>query len=162
MTGAGARPGHGLLRAVVPAWLIAGTLDIAIASTYYPLTAGAHVLRIYQGIASGILGARAFDGGLATAALGLACHYLIALIWTTIFFLAYPRVPFLRKSRPVSAVFYGCFISAAMTFIVLPLSNVGPRPFHLQPFVIATVILIIAIGTPLAILADRHDRAAIH
>ena len=53
---------------------------------------------------------------------------------------------------------YGCVVSAAMPFIVLPLSNVGPRPFHLQPFVIATVILIIAIGTPLAILADRHYR----
>ena len=158
MTGPTAPAGPRLVRAVIRAWLTAGTLDIAIASTWYPLTAGAHVLRIYQGIASGILGARAFDGGIATAALGLACHYLIALIWTTIYFLAYPRVPFLRRRRPVSAMLYGCFVSAAMTFIVLPLSNVGPRPFHIQPFVIATVILVIAIGTPLAILADRHYR----
>ncbi|HEV2292194.1 MAG TPA: hypothetical protein VGR60_10205 [Gemmatimonadales bacterium] len=156
MTGAAGTRGRGLLGALVPAWLIAGTLDIGIASTWYPLTAGAHVLRIYQGIASGILGARAFDGGLATAALGLACHYLIALIWTAIYFLAYPRLPLLRRGRSASAVLYGCFVSAAMTFIVLPLSNVGPRPFRLQPFVIATVILIIAIGTPLAILADHH------
>lgn len=158
MTGATAPVGPRLIRAVIRAWLTAGTLDIGIASTWYPLTVGAHVIRIYQGIASGILGARAFDGGLATAALGLACHYLIALIWTTIYFVAYPRLPLLRRSRTASAVLYGCFVSAAMTFIVLPLSNVGPRPFHLQPFVIATVILIIAIGTPLAIIADRHYR----
>ena len=147
-----------LRRALIPAWLIAGTLDITIASTWYPLTTGARVLRIYQGIASGILGARAFDGGLATAALGLACHYLIALIWTTVYFLAYPRLSLLRRSRGASAVVYGCFVSAAMTFVVLPLSNVGPRAFHLQGFIVATAILIIAIGAPLAVLADRHFR----
>lgn len=151
-----ARPGpSALIGAIVRAGLIAGTIDIGIASTWYPLTAGAHVLRIYQGIASGLLGARAFTGGITTAVLGLVCHYGIALIWTTLFFVAYPRLPVLARSRWLTAVGYGIFVSAAMTFVVLPLSNVTPRPVHAGSFAVATVILIIAIGAPLSVLAAR-------
>lgn len=149
------RPTGGLIGAIARAWLIAGTLDIGIASTWYPLTAGARVLRIYQGIASGLLGPRAFDGGVATAALGLLCHYAIALIWTTLFFLAYPRFPILARNRWATAVGYGIFVSTAMTFVVVPLSNVTPRPVHAESFAVATVILVIAIGTPLSLLAAR-------
>jgi hypothetical protein len=51
---------------VLFAWLVAGTLDITATVTYYPLTAGVRAERILQGIASGPLGTRAFDGGAGT------------------------------------------------------------------------------------------------
>ncbi len=151
-----------LARAVVRAWLLAGTLDIVVACVYYPLTARVTVIGILQGIASGLVGARAFDGGLPTAALGLACHYFIALLWTAFFFFMYPRLRVLSASRAATAVLYGVFVSVVMRFVVLPLSNVASRPFHLGFFVIATVILVFTIGTPLTLVAHRFEAARRH
>lgn len=141
---------------MLTAWLVAGTADIVIACIYYPLTAGISVTRLLQGIAAGLLGARAFAGGSATAALGLACHYGIALIWTVLFFLVYPRLGFLSRSRLLTAALYGAFVSAVMSFVVLPLSRVAPRAFHLGFFTVATVILICSIGLPLSLVAGRY------
>lgn len=145
-----------LRTAVITGWLVAGTVDIVVAVVYYPLTAAVTPLGILQGIASGVLGPRAFTGGVATAALGLACHYLIALIWTGWFFLVYPRIPFLSRNRLLTAVLYGTFVSVVMRFVVLPLSRVAQRPFDLQFFVIATVILVFSIGLPLSVVAGRY------
>jgi hypothetical protein len=145
-----------LRAAVLTGWLIAGTADIVAATVYYPLTAPVTALRILQGIAAGVLGRAAFTGGFATAALGLACHYVIALIWTVVFFAVYPRIALLARSRVVTAVLYGTFVSAAMSFVVLPLSRVAPRPFNAKAFAIATVILVFSIGTPLVIVASRY------
>lgn len=150
------RRNQGMARAILVAWLVAGTADIGVACTYYPLTAGAHPLRILQGIAAGLLGARAFDGGLATAALGLLCHYLIALIWTVIYFAIAVRVAFLARHRVLAGVGYGVFVSVVMTFVVLPSSRVAHRPFNASFFAVATVILICAIGLPLSFLAARY------
>lgn len=153
-----ARPGR-LIPSIVAAWVIAGTIDIVVALAYYRLTAGVASLAILHGIASGVLGPPAFQGGAATAAFGLACHYTIALIWTLFFFAIYPRVPLLWRSRLLTAVLYGTFVSAVMTFVVLPLSNVRHRPFSLRAFVVATVILMVSIGLPLAIVAGRYYAA---
>lgn len=149
-------------RVTVRAWLLAGTIDIVVACVYYPLTAHVTVIGILQGIASGLLGARAFDGGLTTAVLGLACHYLIAFIWTAIFFFVYPRIRVLSMNWFATAVLYGVFVSAVMRFVVLPLSDVASRPFDLRAFVIATVILILSIGTPLTLVAGRFYAPRFH
>lgn len=143
-------------RTVILAWLVAGTADIVVAVTYYPLTGSATPIGILHGIASGLLGAASFGGGYATAALGLACHYAIALVWTLVFFYMDPRVPLLARSVPLTAVLYGTLVSAIMTFVVLPLSRVGPRPFHVPAFTVATVILWFTIGLPLALFARRN------
>lgn len=145
-----------LIRAIVTAWLIAGTIDIGIAVTYYPLTAGVTPVGILQGIASGLLGPSALHGGAATAALGLACHYTIALIWTLFFFLVYPRLRMGSWNRALTAVLYGTFVSLVMRFVVLPLSDVRHRPFDLRFFIIATVILMFSIGLPLSIVGGRY------
>ncbi|MDE3053932.1 MAG: hypothetical protein KGN74_04985 [Gemmatimonadota bacterium] len=144
------------LSIVIVAWLVAGTADILVAVTYYPLTAAVTPVGILRGIASGLLGAAAFSGGYATAALGLVCHYAIALIWTLVFFYIYPRLAFLARSVPLTAVLYGTFVSLVMTFVVLPLSRVGPRAFHASAFAVATVILWFTIGLPLALFARRR------
>jgi len=146
----------GLFRAIVAAWAVAGTLDIGIALTYYPITAGAEPLGILRGIASGLVGDAATQGGLFWAGLGLLCHYLIALIWTLCFFLIYPRIPSLRRSRVLTAVLFGTLVSVVMTFVVLPLSQVRQRPFDVHSFAVATAILWVAIGLPLTIAAGRY------
>ena len=63
--------------AVLWAGFACGVLDITAALVVYGYF-GAKPVRLLQGIASGLLGPKAFDGGLATALLGLLCHFIIA------------------------------------------------------------------------------------
>ncbi len=147
---------RGPLRTIVTAWLLAGTLDITIASIYFPLAGKFRLILLYQGIASGVLGARAFAGGMPTAVLGLALHYLIALIWTVFFFFVYPKMKFLSMNRTVTAVGYAVFVSSVMTFVVLPLSNVHHYPVKAEPFLISTAILMFTIGLPITTVVRKH------
>ncbi len=62
---------------IASAGLIAGILDIASACVIAEIK-GTGSIRVLQGIASGLLGQRSFEGGMATAGLGLAIHFLIA------------------------------------------------------------------------------------
>lgn len=150
---------HRPLKAVLTAWLVAGTLDIAAALIYYPMASGVRVETLLQGIASGVLGDRAFAGGIATAALGLSLHYLIALGWTVVFLLLFRRL-----RRPFTNLFYagmayGILVWFVMNMIVLPLSRVRQRPFDFSQALIAAVILMFCIGLPIATIVGTYHRA---
>src|ERR1051326_719296 len=62
--------------------------------------------RIFQAVASGLLGPKSFQGGGKTAALGLFLHFLIAFIWAVIYYLASRQIAFLTES-PVLAGLLG-------------------------------------------------------
>lgn len=143
---------------VLIAWLLAGTLDITAAILYYVGPSPAGSARLLQGIASGVLGARAFDGGAATALLGLALHYLIALIWALILFGAFRIVGVLRRHLVVTGVVYGFIVWCVMNLIVLPLSNVRHTPFEPQAAGIAAIILVLCVGLPMSLVIGRHLR----
>lgn len=147
---------RGPVRTIVTAWLLAGTLDITVASIYFPLAGKFRLMLLYQGIASGVLGARAFAGGMQTAILGLALHYLIALIWTAFFFFVYPKLKILSINRTATAVAYAVFVSIVMSFVVLPLSNVHHFPVRAEPFLISTVILMFTIGLPITTIVRKY------
>jgi hypothetical protein len=143
-------------RTIVTAWLLAGTLDIIVASVYFPLAGKFRLILLYQGIASGVLGAGAFAGGMLTAILGLSLHYLIAFIWTVFFFFVYPRMKFLSRNRIATAIGYAVFVSCVMTFAILPLSNVHHYPVRVGPFLISTVILMFTIGLPITTITRKY------
>jgi hypothetical protein len=143
---------------VLIAWLLAGTLDITAAVLYYVGPSSSRAARLLQGIASGLLGARAFDGGAATALLGLALHYLIALIWTLTFFVAFRRIGALRRHLVLIGVVYGIIVWLVMNLVVLPLSNASRAPFQPRAAVIAAIILILCIGLPISLVMGRHLR----
>src|SRR6266571_7778290 len=70
--------------AVLWAGFACGVLDITAALIVYGYF-GAKPVPLLQGIASGLLGPEAFQGGLATALLGLLCHFVIAFGAATVF-----------------------------------------------------------------------------
>ena len=147
---------RGATRTIVGAWLIAGTLDITAASIYYPIRYDLSLEVLYQNIASGVFGARAFAGGTLMSALGLAFHYIIALIWTVIFYAAYPRIGILQKNRFAAGMAYGILVWAVMNLVVLPLSNVNRSPLQFIPSLIAALILMFCIGLPLSMIIGKH------
>jgi uncharacterized membrane protein len=141
---------------ILRAGLLAGTLDITAALVIYAHS-GAQRIRLLQGIASGLLGKAAFQGGLSTAALGLLCHFVIAMSWAAIYFAVSRRVRFLVEHAVVSGVLYGVIIYFIMNHVVVPISAIGPRPFVLSHALLAAGILIPCVGLPIALVVRRFS-----
>src|SRR5205809_1921136 len=93
-------------RAIASAGLIAGILDITSAFVIAGIK-GTGSIRMLQGIASGLLGARSFEGGLRTAGLGLAIHFFIALTAATLFYLISRNFSFLTEHAIFAGLLYG-------------------------------------------------------
>jgi uncharacterized membrane protein YagU involved in acid resistance len=87
---------------------------------------------------------------------GLFFHYLVAFGFTVLFFVIYPKLKHFLKYNVLIGALYGLVIWIVMNLLVLPLTNVPVLPFTINSAVIAAVILIIAIGIPLAYLAKRY------
>ncbi|MBX7125534.1 MAG: DUF1440 domain-containing protein [Cyclobacteriaceae bacterium] len=144
-----------LLRAILQAWLIVGTLDIN-AAVFQTLMNGRNPLAMLMFISSGVFGDKAFGGFALYPLLGLLFHYIIALIWTVVFFVLYAQLYERVKLHHVwIGALYGLMVWTIMTRIVLPLSNTPPVPFRINSAMVGAGIIIVAIGIPLGLLAHR-------
>jgi uncharacterized membrane protein YagU involved in acid resistance len=143
--------------AVLCAGLACGVLDITAALVVYGFF-GLKPMRLLQGIASGLLGAPAFQGGLATALLGLLCHFVIAFGAAAVYFAASRAIPFLVQNAVVSGVLYGVAVYFFMSRIVVPLSAAAKRPFSLKMMVVGIVIHIFCVGLPISLSVRRFSR----
>jgi hypothetical protein len=143
-----------LVKVIGAVSLLAGTLDI-LAAVIQTLVLGGSPVKMLQYIASGVFGAESFSGGNSFAVMGLAFHYVIALIWTSIYFLLYPKIKILSKNWVLSGLFWGLFIWGIMNLVVLPLSNVPQSAWNTPRAIIALLILIGAMGLPISYLAYR-------
>ncbi|MBN8789118.1 MAG: hypothetical protein J0I84_18715 [Terrimonas sp.] len=140
-------------------WIIAGTADaLAAIMVYAWILNKTTVLQIFQGIASGIAGKDAFNGGAETAVLGLLLHYFIALCWVMLYFLLYPRFKFLQKNIIASAIIYGLFVWLFMNIIVLPVTFGRPPVLTMNNIFTGSIMLMFAIGLPVSIIADHYFR----
>ena len=120
------------LQAVFWGGLIAGTLDAVDGVIAYG-TQGLNPTQVLQYIASGALGQSAFQGGLATAALGAAFHFGIAWV-AAVFVLASRRFEILTAHAVPAGLVYGAGVYFFMNYLVLPLSAVAATTFHLGLF----------------------------
>jgi hypothetical protein len=143
--------------AVLWAGLACGVLDITAALVVYGYL-GAKPVRLLQGIASGLLGPKAFDGGLATALLGLLCHFVIAFGAATVYFVASRAIRFLTEYAVVSGALYGVAVYFFMNRIVVPLSAAAKRPFSMKMMIIGVVIHIFCVGLPISLSVRRFSR----
>lgn len=149
-----------LLVAISVTGLIAGTLDITAACTQYFIKTGNGPIRVLEYVASGVFGKeQAFSGNSLMAVAGLLFHYTIAFGWTTLFFLLYPKLSFLRGNRVVVIVGYGIFVWAMMNQVVVPLSRVPQGPFNISGAIQAALILIACISLPITTMARRFYSA---
>ena len=111
------------LKPILYAAVLVGVLDITAACINLGVAYGVGPLRVLKGVAGGLLGRSAVEGGFATAALGLAMHFTMALTVTTIFYALSRRLPLHKKLWGVVAV--GLLYGAA----VFAVNNFGTAPF---------------------------------
>lgn len=119
------------LRAILIGGAVGGLGDILFAIGM-AIARGDTAVHLLQIVASGALGQAAFEGGMGTAALGLALHFLLSFGWAALFVLAARAMPGLLRSPLVSAIGYGVLVLLAMRLVVLPLSAF-PFPSGVKP-----------------------------
>jgi hypothetical protein len=142
--------------AIFFAGLLCGVMDITAAFlTWWPK--GVKPSRLLQGIAAGWLGPASFNGGMATSALGLAFHFLIAFTAATVFYVASRYLTFMIHRPIVSGVLYGIAVYLVMYWIVMPLSN-----FHgtktVTSSIVAVITHIVCVGLPISLVIHRFSR----
>lgn len=143
---------------IVKAGLIAGTLDILSAFFYYYIKTQKNPVNILKYITTQVFGKTFFTNESAKAAMGLLIHYVIAFIWTIIFFIIYPHIKFFFKSRILTGLVYGIIIWVIMNLVIVPLGTLPKAPFNLSSAIINMLILIIAVGTPISIIVSKYYR----
>jgi hypothetical protein len=154
--------GRSPLSRVLLAGLVTGVIDglfASIQSFFYDSTPE----RVFQGVASTLLGPSALDGGARTAAIGVLMHFGVALGWSTVFLLLYESLPRLRslvQSRlgPLKvAAIYGPFIWLVMSLVVIPL--LVHRPPVIRPrWWVQLIGHIFFVGWPIVSMIGRRDR----
>ena len=119
MTGAASR----LIRAGLLTAISDGLFSTVLVIFFYGSTA----TRLWQGVASTLLGRGAFDGGTGTALVGLAMHVGVAFGWSAVFLFIVMRAGWVRGllASPYGVVkvaaLYGPFVWLVMSFVVIPL-----------------------------------------
>lgn len=142
------------VQAILAAGLLCGTLD-GISAV---VASGASWMRVFQFIASGLLGSDAFKGGVKAALLGITVHYLIATTATVAYYAASRGLPFLLTKALLFGVLYGVCVHVFMQFVALPLSAIGRRPFNLQSFAVYLGIHMVVVGPTIALTLRRFLR----
>ncbi|WP_266168783.1 hypothetical protein [Dyella subtropica] len=133
--------------------LLVATVDAIFASTFWRLVAGVPASRIVQGIAAGLLGKAAFQGGAGTMGLGAVLHYGMAIAMVFAYYFASRWLPALVRRPWMYGPLYGLVVYAVMNGIVVPLSAAPPSP-HLLGWVISSIFVhMFVVGLPSALAA---------
>jgi hypothetical protein len=146
----------GALRAILTTGVVVGVLDISSAFVIWWQRAVA-LQRGLQGIAAGLLGAKSYEHGMATAGLGLALHFFVAFVVVSIFYLASRRIAFLTEQPVVSGVLYGIGVYIVMYWFVLPMAFSTFR-HRLSNELLAVAIHVCLIGLPTALIVRRYSQ----
>ena len=111
---------------LVRAGLLTGASDGLFSSVLATVFYHSTVTRLFQGVASTLLGQSAFDGGVRTALLGVLMHFGVAFGWSAVFLFLVMRSRWIselvasRNGVPKVAALYGPFIWLVMSLIVIP------------------------------------------
>ena len=154
-----------LLKAILFAGLLAGTLDALFAIADFTIARHANPAIIFWYIASGALKSEpaikdmlTADAGTQTlyAVAGVLFHYFIAYMFVSLLFIIYPAIKKIFKSNVIVAVVYGIFVWVVMNYIVLPVAFTGYAPNYTWKTILSVLYLVIAIGFIGAVAAGKY------
>jgi hypothetical protein len=138
--------------AILVGGLVAGSLDLGAAFLIY----GA---RVPCGIAAGLLGRTAFQGGAGTYALGIFLHFFIAISAAAVYYAASRKLEFLKGHPLVCGLFYGIAVFLVMNLIVLPLSALHSRgPYQLAGLIQGVLVHMFLIGLPISFSVRQFSK----
>lgn len=139
------------LRAILLGGLVVGVCD-ATAATTNAAFLGATFTRVWQYVASGLLGRASFQGGTATVLLGLLCHFFIALCVMAVYYAASRKFRILVRYALPCGILYGIVVFFFMTHVIVPLSSVPRGPFSWGRYLTGIGIHMFFVGLPAALM----------
>jgi hypothetical protein len=145
-----------MTRAILWGGFLAGLLDALDAVWFFRAAPG----RIFQSIASGLLGPAAFQGGWAAVLLGVALHFLIATTAAAVYVLASRRLPTLIRQAVPWGLAHGVGVFLVMNQIVVPLSQARQAAFSLPWLLNGLIGHALLVGLPIALCARRFAGSA--
>ncbi len=113
-------------RAVLYGGIASGLLDATDGVIAFYLMYGFNPIQVLQFIASGAIGSKAFEGGLATAGLGMFYHFVIAFAAAGVFAVAAYWFRIFRDHWIVTGLVFGALVWAFMNLYVVPNSAAQP------------------------------------
>jgi hypothetical protein len=153
-----------LVRAGVVTGVLDGLFSSVLSVAFYHST----VARLFQGVASTLLGPAAIGGGARPAIVGVVMHFAVAFGWSAVFLALYLASRTLRAistSTPgvlAVASVYGALVWVVMSLIVIPLLLHRPAAITVRwwvqlighvPFVALPIVAII--GAPSTFRRNR-------
>jgi hypothetical protein len=145
------------LRTVGLAALACGVADIGFVILGM-LVRGTDPVRMLQGIAFSILGAKTYSGGAATAALGLAMHFGVAT-GATLHYASLIRIfPRLLRHPLAAGVLFGLYFHYLMQLVVLPLTLLPPRPLFPPLWWVQVIAHTTCVGPVIALAISHREQ----
>jgi hypothetical protein len=155
-----------ILKPILYAGALVGVLDITAACINARVLAGFAPAHVLQSVAGGLLGRGTYTGGFATAALGLAMHFTMALTVAAIFYALSRRFSLPRNLLGVVAVgmLYGAAVFAVNNFAAAPFLS-WVRSLYLHTPVLfkppmgwsQLVIHLFCVGLPIALVMRQYS-----
>lgn len=111
---------------LVRAGLLTAVVDGLFSSILNVAAYGSTASRLFQGVASVLLGREALDGGARTVAIGIFMHIGVAFAWSAVFLFLVLRSMWVRRllASPHGvfrvAALFGPFVWIVMSLIVIP------------------------------------------
>jgi hypothetical protein len=141
------------ITAVLLIGIVIGVFD-ALAATTLASFNGVPPSKVWQFVASGIRGPRAFEEGRKSSALGLFLHFVIALGVTSTFVIAAHFFPWLVASPFLTGATFGLLVFFVMQ-LIMRFSATPKRTMKPNQVLGQLAIHIFVIGIPIAVLTKH-------
>lgn len=117
---------HRMNRSALSRFLLAGLVTAIVDGLFSSVLSvafyGSTATRLFQGVASAVLGKGALEGGTRTALIGVLMHIGVAFAWSAVFLVLYENSSLVRRAGVIpTAAIYGPFVWMVMSLIVIPL-----------------------------------------
>ena len=146
------------VRAILLAGFAAGLIDFLYAS-WQRMSGGGSPLDPWKGVASGLLGPEAREGGIGMVLLGTALHFFICFVAAALLYLILRRVPWLVRQPLIAGILYGIGFLIVMNYVILPLSRIGRSIYPLDGIHVTAFWHVVLVGIPTAWVLSRFMRA---
>ena len=142
---------------IVLGGLAIGLLD-AVAAMANAGINGVMPNRVWQYVASSVLGSDSFSGGAITVGLGLLFHFCVAFGVATGFYFLVRSFPALLVYTISSGLLYGVGVYFAMSCGIVPLTAARQPGFSWYGLISGLIIHALFVGLPVAFVTRRYAR----
>ena len=116
----------GMVSSIIRAGVLTAIIDGAFSGVLAAFIYQSGFARLWQGVASTVLGPDALNGGVQTTLVGIAMHITVAFTWSAVFVILLGPRPAVARLLASSngwikaGALYGPFIWMVMSLIVIP------------------------------------------